>query len=645
MNFGFKPVLLLVCFSLCCGCQENSLSKQSSDEKNGPGGSDVSFGPVEQRSEEVVDKSSQRKGGKRKGPRRFVRQHDRQISQSAVFDDGHQSSLPTLDWLQFRGPQGHASSSLYRIPRRWSDEFGVFWRLELIGRGASSPIVANERIFLTAASGYGESAEVPGDVKQLRQHLICLNREDGAPIWKRDIQGSPLTQRLNSEVLRHGFASSTPVADDARVYVLFGATGVFAFDYDGNLKWQADVGFLYNYFGSSASLVLHEDLLIVNASIENETVYALDKRTGRGVWKIDGVKRSFSMPVIGETAEGKQELVLMEEGLVRGFEPSSGEELWRCQGIHNYVVATPFVKDGVCYCNGGIEKQMMAIKLGGSGDVTETHKLWEVAAGANVPSPIIVDGQLYLLSDNGIMQCFDARNGKLISRKRLPSKGRTYSSPFFSNDVLYIPLEDNSVFVCQATSEFEELSHNVFESDQNSMKTSLVPTGRGMLMRNDQYLYMIGRTDESSVKRTLADRDLSSELIVPRERYDFSAEINWRRPYNFYLERHRPSVDLAILGPYESLLSEDQKEESRQIITSEFKKFVQLRLQQQEAYWTFLKSGSEDSEEFLGELKRIEKATEDHANQIRLTIKRGVMTAKQLEQHIREVAERQKPKE
>ena len=114
---------------------------------------------------------------------------------------------------------------------------------------------------------------------------------------------------------------------------------------------------------------------------------------------------------------------------------------------------------------------------------------------------------------------------------------------------------------------------------------------------------------------------------------------------SFYLERHRPSVDLAILGPYESLLSEDQKEESRQIITSEFKKFEQLRLQQQEAYWTFLKSGSKDSEEFLGELKRIEKATEDHANQIRLTIKRGVMTATQLEQHIREVAERQKPKE
>ena len=144
-----------------------------------------------------------------------------------------------------------------------------------------------------------------------------------------------------------------------------------------------------------------------------------------------------------------------------------------------------------CYCNGGIEKQMMAIKLGGRGDVTETHKLWEVAAGANVPSPIVVQGHLYLLSDNGIIQCFDARNGELISKKRLPIKGRTYASPFFSNNVLYIPLEDNSVYVCKATSEFEELSHNVFESDLNSMKTSLVPTGRQLLMRNDQYLSLI----------------------------------------------------------------------------------------------------------------------------------------------------------
>ena len=662
MNSGSKPILMLLCLGLLCGCKQDRSDTDLHSSKTTPTSvdthnagqpdaepgvaSELDRGKLGGKFGKGKGKYGRDRGGDGKSSAKMLPEHLRRRGKRAHWaSDDNAPPPPTIDWKQFRGPEGRASTIHYDLPTQWDDDSGVLWRVELIGRGASSPIVANDRIFLTAASGYGMSAEEPGDVKQLKFHLICLRRNDGQLLWQRDIEGSRLTQRINPEVLRHGFASNTPVADEDRVYAFLGTTGVFAFDHDGNLEWQADVGFWFNYFGSSASPILHEDLLIVNASIESEAIYGIEKATGRGVWKINGVKESFSMPVVAKNSEGDYELIVMEKGLVRGFDPATGKELWSCKGIDNYVVSTPFVHAGVCYCNGGIQRQMMAIKLGGRGDVTDTHRLWEVSAGANVPSPTLIDGQLYLLADKAIVQCYDARNGELISKKRLPAKTRSFASHLLANGLLYIPLEDDGVVVCEATSEFKRLSHNQFKSDKNSVKTSLVPTGRQMLLRNDQYLYLIGNNEVASMKSRLVDAEGLSETLVPRTRYDFSSEIQWRQPYLFYLDRHRPSVDKVIVVPYETLLSEEQVEKSSELITADFERFNELRAEHQEAYWQFLKSGSQDSDGFQAELKRIEKATEDHANKIRIQIKQHVMTEKQLEQHLRDYAERQKERE
>ena len=140
-----------------------------------------------------------------------------------------------------------------------------------------------------------------------------------------------LTQKLNDTVLGHGFASSTPVSDGELVYTFFGPTGVFAFDMEGNLVWEQNVGWQFNFFGSSASLTTHKDLLIVNASIENQTIYALDKKTGKGVWKADNIDRCYSLPVFGEAPDGSIEMVVVEEDEVYGFDPKTGEKLWWCR--------------------------------------------------------------------------------------------------------------------------------------------------------------------------------------------------------------------------------------------------------------------------------------------------------------------------
>ena len=546
---------------------------------------------------------------------------------------------PVDSWVQFRGNDAQGIVEGKRVTS-WSDTENVVWKSELPGRGSSSPIVFGDRIFLTSASGYGKSAKEPGKIADLKHHVFCFDAATGQPVWQRDIKGTPLTMRLNENLLRHGFASSTPVTDGKLVYVSFGATGVFAFDFDGNLKWQADIGFGYNYFGSSASLTLHKNLLLVNASIESRQILAIDKESGKGIWRIREIDRSWSMPVVGKTEAGEEELVVMEENFVRGYSPESGKELWHCEGINNYVIATPFINGGVAYCNGGIERQMMAIKLGGKGDVTESHKLWEVPLGANVSSPTILDGQIYLIADNGIFQNFDAKTGKLDQRHRLPTKSRFYASPLLVGDTFYIPLEDNGVYVCSATPDAEKISHNQFDKQKNSLKASFACAGNNLLLRNDKMLYCFGGELSGATNR-LADFKNQSELIVPTPRYDFDENTGRIRVYNLYLDHNHETCRRTVLAPYKSVITEDQTTESNKIINAEYQPFLDLRQQQDDAYWAFLQGGSKDHETLLAELKRIDKETTVYADKVRILVKK-LFSKEQMDQHLKEAAERHK---
>ena len=342
----------------------------------------------------------------------------------ASADASGASAELTKDWRGFRGPAGMATSAAAQPPIKWGEDDRIIWKTKLPGRGASSPIVFGNKVVVTAFTGYGMSAEVPGKVSDLRHHVICLDRNNGKPLWSRKIKGSYANRKLNVNLLGHGFASSTPVTDGNHVYAFFGVSGVHAFESNGDFMWQADVGELTDNFGSSASLTLFEHLLIINASIESKTVFALNKNTGRAVWKIDGIDRSWTTPVVGYAPDGSPELIINEKDLVHGFDPLTGEELWNCEGIHDYVIAAPVIVDGICYVNGGREKRTLAIKLGGRGDVTKSHKLWQVPMGANVSSCIYDEGKLYVVSDNGIMHCLDAATGKLV-KKTPPQNKKT----------------------------------------------------------------------------------------------------------------------------------------------------------------------------------------------------------------------------
>ncbi len=404
------------------------------------------------------------------------------------------SPARSTDWPQFRGPSGNATAAGAATPLRWSAEENIAWKTPLPGRGASSPIVFADRVFLTAFTGYGMSDEQPGEKSDLRLHVLCIDRSTGKLLWDRSIAGSQQTQEVTNRVVDHGFASNTPVTDGQAVYALFGVSGVVAYDWDGELLWQAEVGTNTAGFGSASSPVLFENLLIVNASIESDTVFAFDKKTGQEVWRIEGIQRSWSTPCVAETSDGAAELVINHENKVLGFEPRTGEKLWECVGIDDYVVPVPVSHEGVIYCLGGRKNRCMAIRLGGRGDVTDTHKLWESDTGANVTSPVYYDGHLYWASDKAIAVCMNAATGEPVYRERLPTRARIYASIVRGGDKLYVTTRDQGVLVLRAATKYEELALNSIATDTGMLNGSPAISRDQLLLRTDAFLYCIGVT-------------------------------------------------------------------------------------------------------------------------------------------------------
>ncbi len=185
-------------------------------------------------------------------------------------------------WPRFRGPTGMGTSDVKGLPLEWNATENIAWKTPLPGPGASSPIVFGDHIYLTCYTGYFIPGESGGSLEELKRHLIAVRRSDGEIVWDRPIAAKlPEEERIRD----HGYAANTPAADAERVYVFFGKTGVFAFDHDGKQLWQADVGSEAHGWGTSASPVLYNDLVFINASVESESLVALDRRTGEEKWR------------------------------------------------------------------------------------------------------------------------------------------------------------------------------------------------------------------------------------------------------------------------------------------------------------------------------------------------------------------------
>ena len=403
------------------------------------------------------------------------------------------------DWAQFRGPSASGLSADSKLPKTWSDTSNLSWKVELPGPGSSSPIVFGERVFVTCYSGYGVPKSNGGDLKSLQRHLVCVDRTNGQIRWTKTVAGKLPEDGYQGYITEHGYASGTPVADDERVYCFFGKSGVVAFDLEGNQLWQTSVGkeSSNRRWGSGASLVLHKDILIVNASEESQSVRGLDKRTGKELWKAAAatLELAYGTPAIVTLKDQRQELVVAVPGEVWGLNPETGKLQWFAEHSLTGNICPSIIADGeTIYVFGGFRSAgSLAVRAGGKGDVTKTHVNWTSRNSSYVATPVLYDGHLYWISDNGQAFCLEAKTGKLVYRERvteLKAGGRpVYASPVVADGKIYVPSRWDGVVVLAAEPVYKVLAPNQFTSDDSDFNGSPAISQNQLFLRSNRYLY------------------------------------------------------------------------------------------------------------------------------------------------------------
>ena len=406
------------------------------------------------------------------------------------------------DWPCFRGLDRSGVSQDKGLPAEWSDTKNVVWKTLLPGAGASSPITFGDKIYLTCYSGYGLSRESPGKYENLKRHVVCLSRKDGKILWDAAFSSKVPDGDYGDFINNHGYASSTPAADKTGVYVFFGTWGARAYSLAGDLKWERSCGIKYTNFGSASSPVLFEDLLILNASVECQALIALDKTSGREVWRVaTPVGESRSTPLLLRSAAAQELVYHLGESYDGGgrakpsgigaVDPRSGNKLWQCTSVNSNLNASPIASEGIVYA---IANRAVAIRAGGRGDVAGTHLLWDIKQGSEVGTPVFYEGHLYWANEDGIACCVHAKSGDVVYKERLnPSPGRIYASGVIADGKLYYISRENGTYVLAAKPRYELLAHNVFESDKSVFNGTPAISRGQLLLRSNKYLYCIGK--------------------------------------------------------------------------------------------------------------------------------------------------------
>lgn len=412
---------------------------------------------------------------------------------SALFRAG--SAEAWADWPQLRGPTGRGISDAKGLPTKWSATENIAWKTALPGAGASTPIVVGGKIYLTCYRGYNMPGQPRGSQKDLERMLVCISPADGKVLWEKTVP----TKLPEQDEIRenHGYASGTPVADETLIYCFFGKSGVFVFDREGNHKWHIEVGSGLNGWGSASPLTLHGNLLLVNASVESGSLIALDKKTGKEVWRA-GAEETWHPPLVVSLAGGKSELIVATPNQVAGLDPASGKELWSCaMDCGWYKVPVPTEHQGVVYSIGGRSGETaLAVRAGGRGDVTDSHRLWTSTTGSNVSSPIYHNGHLYYASDSkGIAYCADAKTGEIKYEQRLPRANQIYSAPIMADGKIYYLDRSGKCFVVAAKPQFELVATNDLggREDRAVFNASPVVLAQRLLIRSDKTLWCVGK--------------------------------------------------------------------------------------------------------------------------------------------------------
>ena len=410
------------------------------------------------------------------------------------------SPLHAASWPEFRGPGGTGIALEGGSPPvSWSAAENLAWKTELPGPGSSSPIVWGDRIFVTCYSGYGVERD-KGAKDNLQRHLVCVDRQNGKILWNRTVSAALPEDSYRGYLTEHGYASGTPVTDGERVYVFFGKSGAIAYDFDGNQLWKTNLGKSSSNrrWGSAASPILYKDLLIVNASEEARAVIALNKRTGKEVWRADSrsLELSFGTPLLVDHKGQRTDLVVAMPGELWGLNPDTGRQRWSAaMDIPGNVSPSVSGGGGILFATGGYPKKgSIAVRSGGEGDVTGSHVAWTSETASYVPTPIIHDGRIFVVTEKGYALAFDARSGDIVINERLPGlkgSGVVYASPILANGRFYIATRRDGVYVLEAGSAVKVLAQNTLAGDDTDFNATPAIVDGQIILRSNQTLYCV----------------------------------------------------------------------------------------------------------------------------------------------------------
>ncbi|NOX99068.1 MAG: PQQ-binding-like beta-propeller repeat protein [Verrucomicrobia bacterium] len=417
------------------------------------------------------------------------------------------------NWPQFRGPHARGVAESGNIPAQWSATNNVEWKVDIPGRGWSSPIVWGDRVFLTTVINHGETEQLKkglyfgGDRHEVSKtehewKVLCLSLTSGKLLWERSVhKGVPPTPIH----IKNSYASETPVTDGEYVYACFGNVGIFCLDFKGKEIWSypLKVNPTRLDYGPSASPVINGDrIYYVSDNDRKSYLLALNKRTGRQIFRVlRNEKTNWSTPYIWKNTK-RTEIVTAGTAAIRSYS-LEGKELWEITNMSSHTIATPYEAEGLLYVSSGYigdkVKPFYAIKPGGRGDITlsrgQTNSDFVAWSNFKIapynPSTLVHGGFLYVLLDRAIFSCFDAKTGVVhYNGQRLPRSVGITASPWASGNHIYCLNEDGVCYVLRAGKDFQIMHRNVLGRDDLCMSSPAL-AGDRLLIRTDKRLYSI----------------------------------------------------------------------------------------------------------------------------------------------------------
>jgi len=380
------------------------------------------------------------------------------------------------DWPQFRGPTGQGVSDERGLPLTWSETKNVRWKVAIPGRGWSSPVILGDRIWLTTATDEGKSLRA-----------IAIDRNTGAIIQNVEVFRLKSAKLVNG---KNSFASPTPIIEGDRIYLHFGAFGTACITQSGEIVWKTRLEYDNGQHGTGGSPVIYEDLLIVSCDGNDvQFVVALDKQTGKVRWKkMRQGYQAYTTPLVVSLPAGDQ---VISPGAFRAiaYEPRTGKEIWHVkygEGFSN--VPRPVFGHGLVFiCTGFQQASLLAIKPDGHGDVSKSKIAWRLDRGVSLtPSPLIVGDELYMVTDNGIATCVDAKTGEELWRARLG--GNHSASPIYADGKIYFLSEEGESVVIAPGRQLKHLATNQLEGPTLA---SIAVSGGSLFIRSATHLYRI----------------------------------------------------------------------------------------------------------------------------------------------------------